>query len=69
MRLTAVVNLHVIVLALTVGAAALPNRPGDGNRPDPMARSVTQLFFFSSAFNILLLDSSIDLDSEGPSGP
>jgi hypothetical protein len=66
MRFTAVVNLPVIVFALAVGAAA---RPGVSShqQPDPMVVGRSHyFFFFSSAFNILLLDSPIGLDFEGP---
>jgi hypothetical protein len=66
MRFTAV-NLPVIVLALAVGAAALPRF--SGRIPCQWMLVRHTILFFSSAFNILLLDSSIDLDSEGPSGP
>jgi hypothetical protein len=45
MRFTAVVNLPAIVLALAVGAAALP-RQSNSNGPEPMALGPS-LYFFS----------------------
>ena len=65
-----VVNLPAIVLVLAVGAAALPRNPGTGGLPEPMVIGPSHYFvLFFSAFNILLLDSQIGLDSEGPDGP
>jgi hypothetical protein len=58
MRFAAIVNLPVIILALVVGAAALPRTPSLANRDGPYKMDIgpSHFFFFSSAFNILLLD-------------
>jgi hypothetical protein len=63
MRFTAIVNLPVIVFVLAVGAAALPGKSSDHGEPFPKELGPSHyFFFFSSTFNILLLDSSIELE-------
>ena len=67
MRFTAVVSLHIF-LALAIGAAALP-RDASNMNIDSKIEGPSHLFFsfpfFSSAFNILLVESSIEFDFEG----
>ena len=53
MRFTAVINLPFIVLAIALGAAALPRTPDQGLGPDPLAMGPSHNFFLS-ALNLFI---------------